>query len=147
MNHRDAGHGLARRGQIFVILGEAAIAAQPRQGPLHNPPLRQELEALGALEPLHNLEPYFPPGPQRRRPGDEVASIRLIRPDEVPAGELVPEDVQQVSGPIAVLHTSSRDHDGQEQPERIDEDRALAAVDGLVRIVPVDPPFSVVLTD
>jgi hypothetical protein len=46
-----------------------------------------------------------------------------------------------------VLPIGRRDHHGQHQPSRIDEDGALAALDLFVGIIAVDPPFSVVLTD
>ena len=39
------------------------------------------------------------------------------------------------------------DDDAEEQPERIDEDMALAPLDLFARIKAADPPFSVVLTD
>jgi hypothetical protein len=65
-------HGFAHVGQVLVIFGEPAVAAEPPKGPLHNPPLRQELEALGALGPLDNLELDFSLGPQRPDLGEEV---------------------------------------------------------------------------
>jgi hypothetical protein len=42
-DHHDAHHGCARAGQIFIILGSAAVAAKPAEGPFDLPPLRQEL--------------------------------------------------------------------------------------------------------
>jgi hypothetical protein len=54
---------------------------------------------------------------------------------------------EQAFGTGTVLHVGRGDHHGQQQPERIDENMALATLDLLVRIVAVDPPFSVVLTD
>ena len=50
-------------------------------------------------------------------------------------------------GPIAVLHTGGRDHDGEEPPSGIDEDMPFAPLDLFVRINAADPPVSVVLTD
>jgi hypothetical protein len=45
------------------------------------------------------------------------------------------------------LDTGGRDHHRQQEASRLDEDVALAPVDVLRRIVAVDPPVSVVLTD
>jgi hypothetical protein len=59
----------------------------------------------------------------------------------------VPQDRQDTSRPIAVLHISSRDDDGQEQAQGLDPEMPLASLDVLVRIIAADPPVSVVLID
>jgi hypothetical protein len=147
MDHRHTDHGFARLGQILVIFGESAVAAEPPKCPLHNPPLRQQEEALGPLRPFDNVQADFPPGPQGPHPGEEVPAIGLIGPDPPQARELGAEDAQERHGRIAVLHISRSDHHGEQQPEGIDEDMPLATIDMFGLIVAVDPPFSVVLTD
>jgi hypothetical protein len=57
------------------------------------------------------------------------------------------QHVQQRHGPVVVLHTGGGNDHTEEQPEGIDEDMALAALDLLPRIIAADPPLSVVLTD
>jgi len=42
---------------------------------------------------------------------------------------------------------SRGDHHVEEEPERIDHEMALAALDLFPSLVPADPPCSVVLTD
>jgi hypothetical protein len=59
----------------------------------------------------------------------------------------MPQYIQQLHGPVGVLHTGRRDDHAEEQPEGIDEDMALAPLDLLASIVATDPPFSVVFTD
>jgi hypothetical protein len=59
----------------------------------------------------------------------------------------VAEDLQQRHGPIAVWYTGGRDHHSQEQSSGVGKDMPFAAIDVLIGIVAVDPPFSVVVTD
>ena len=50
----------------------------------------------------------FRQGRNGPHPGAQVPRIRLIGPDHAQAGEVVPQDVQQGHGPVAVLHTGAR---------------------------------------
>jgi hypothetical protein len=85
--------------------------------------------------------------PQRLDPRDHLARIRWIGPDHPQARERVPEECQQGFGPVTILHTRRGDNDGQDQPERVDEEMPLAAFDLFVDIKAAEPPFSVVFTD
>lgn len=115
VDYGHANHGFARLRQILVIFRESAVAAEPPEGPLHNPPFREELEAFRALGPLDNVQADLPPGSQGPHPRDEVPTIGLIRPDQPEASELMPKHVQQWHGPITVLHTGRRDHHPQQE--------------------------------
>ena len=44
VDHGDADHRLAAGGQRFVILAQAAVLAQPREGALDNPSFGQHYE-------------------------------------------------------------------------------------------------------
>jgi hypothetical protein len=147
MDHGHTDHRVARLGQIFVIFGSSAIPAEPPEGALHNPALRQGQNALDPSGPFDHVQANIPPGPERPHPGEAVTGRGLIRPDQPPSGKPAAEDVSQQHGSIAILHTSGRDHYGQEQPSRLDEDVTFAAIDVFRGIIAVDPPFSVVLTD
>jgi hypothetical protein len=59
----------------------------------------------------------------------------------------VPDALQELLHPIAVLHTGGRDDHRGHQAEGIHEEVTLASFDLLAGIVALDPPFSVVLTD
>jgi len=63
------------------------------------------------------------------------------------AGKLNTENLQELHGPVAVLHAGRCDHYRQEQAKGVDQNVAFAAVVVFVRIVARDPPFSVVSTD
>ena len=62
------------------------------------------LEASGLLD---NLQAGFSPGPQRPNPGHQQPELRLIRPDAPQPEALVPEDLQEILGAIAVLDTGA----------------------------------------
>ncbi len=57
------------------------------------------------------------------------------------------EALRQTPSAIAALHTGRREHDCQQQPEGIDQNVTLAAVDLFIRIYAADPAFSVIVTD
>ena len=114
MDHGDADHGFAGLCEILVILGQAAVAPEPGEGPLYDPPLRQEEEALRALGPPDNVEANLAPGPQRPYPGDERPSIGLIGPNQAQAGEPVPQDGQQGHGALTILDMGGG-HDHREE--------------------------------
>ena len=55
---------------------------------------------------------------------------------------------QKPAGALALAHVSRMDQDRQDQPEGVDQQVALAAVDFLDGVIaPFGPPFLVVLTD
>jgi hypothetical protein len=89
---------------------------QPAEGPLHDPAPGEQPEALHAFGAFDNLEPDFPPRPERPQPGSKISSIRAIRPDQPYPGELVPQHLQHTSRPVAVLHTGGGDDYCQDQP-------------------------------
>jgi len=53
---------------------------------------------------------------------------------------------EHVHAAVAVLDVGRVDQDGRGQPEGVDDQMALAALDLLARVVAAGPPFSVVLT-
>lgn len=44
---------------LLEVLGAAAVAIQPRKGPLHHPASAQDLESLGVVRPLDDLDRPF----------------------------------------------------------------------------------------
>jgi hypothetical protein len=147
MDHGDPDHGGTRLGDIRIILRSAAVPTTPGEGPLHDPACWQQEDALDPVGALDHLQADFAPGPSLPDPGDERPRLRLIGPDHAQARTAVPQGVQQGHGPVAVWHAGGRDHDREEQPERVDEEVPCAAVDLCGRVVAVAPPVSVVFTD
>jgi Monooxygenase subunit B protein len=62
VNHGHPDHGFTGLGQVLIIFREAAVAAEPGEGPLHAPPFGKEQEALDPLRSFDNLQADFPPG-------------------------------------------------------------------------------------
>ncbi len=124
------------------VAGEAPVAADPGEGSLHDPPFRQDNEAVrvGALDDLQR--PATGRGDGRRPLWSLVAGIGEDGLDE---GERPARRAKQLAGAVAVLHVGGMDDDAQQQAERIDEDVALAPRDLLARIealaVERSPPF------
>jgi hypothetical protein len=147
MDHDHPDHRFARLGEGLVIFTQAAVAIEPPQGALDNPPLRAHRKALGALGPLDNLQPYGVMPPPRLDPRDQLAGIGLIGPDHPPTRARVPEEGQHGFRPVTIWHTRRGDDDGQEHPERGDPEMPLAAFDRFVDLKAAEPPVSVVLTD
>jgi len=147
MDHDHPDHRFARPGEVLVIFTQAAVAVEPPQGPLDNPPFRAHRKPLGALGPLDHLQTYGVIRPQRLDPCDQLAGIGLIGPDHPQTRELVPEACQHGFSPVTILHTRRGDDDGEDQPERVDEEMPLAAFDLFMDIKAAEPPFSVVFTD
>jgi hypothetical protein len=114
---------------------------------LHNPALRDDDKALRSIGAPRDLQADGPSWPQCPYPVYEGTGIGSVGPDMPQPRVLVAEGLQERLGSMPVLDTGGRHDDRQDQPEGIDEDMALAPLDLFARVVAVDPPFSVVLTD
>lgn len=132
-NHGDVDHGFGGARVAFVIAIEPAIAPQPAEGALDHPAARQHFEcvAFGALDDLHRAAPrLFGPSAQR-------SGIASIGPEvfDLPPPVRPVKPRQQLLGGVPVLNIGGQDQHHQNQPERVHEDMALAAVDFLAGIV------------
>jgi hypothetical protein len=144
MNHGDVDPCFAALAEGFVVFAQAARAAQPTEGPLHDPPLRQHDEALLPRSARDDLDR---PVPEPSCPLDELAPVRRVRPDLDQPRETAVQPAQHEFRPLAILDMGRMHHRHQQQPQRIDQDVPLASVYLLAGIVTSRPPFSVVFTD
>ena len=78
--------------------------------------LDKRVKVLDPICPLDNLQTDFSPEPQRPDPGHQLLGMRLIPPDAPYPGILVPEDLQEILGPIAVLNSDGRDTTARSKP-------------------------------
>jgi hypothetical protein len=147
MAHRYPDHSLARLNARLVICAQPTIAVESAQRALHNPLRGQDDKTLGRGRPGNNLQGHWVMHSPGLHPSHETARLGLIGPDAASPGERLPEAHQQMLRPRTILHVGGRYDHHQEQAERVDEERPLAAVDLGVRIQAADPPVSVVLTD
>ena len=120
--------------QAFVVADGAAAPGDPRQGPLDDPAAGQHLEGVQVIGPLDDFQRQL-----RLElglgPGDELAGVSAVGPGEPDRGECFPQVPQQRPGSVAVLDAGGGDQHGQQQPDGVDSDVPLAAVDLLARVV------------
>ena len=113
----------AALGQLLVVLGQTAVAAEPGQRPFDPPAHRQEDEAdlLGQL-----ADDDHAPAEVSLDPVLKLASVGAVDPDQLKARELAVRADQQVEASIPILCVGRGDQRPEQQPERIDQDVALA---------------------
>ena len=126
---------------------EATIAPDPGIGALDDPASSDELEArlvVGALDDLqdHRLIGEFS--------GELFSGVAAVGKDAGDEDEQPPRPADEIGGTVAILH-ARRDHaDGEQKPDRVDDEVALDALDLLARVIPDrigrGPPFSVAFT-
>ena len=84
MSHCQIDHGLAALGERFVVLAQAAVSSEPREGSLDDPTLGQNHEprhVVAAFDDLQNPPAQFP------RPFDQLARITTVGPDQLQPAE------------------------------------------------------------
>src|SRR4051794_26309564 len=135
--------GLRDLGQLLVLLGEAAPAAEPAQRPLRHPAAREEDEAGAAGEPAHDdqRQAEQEAGEQDRQPVVGAVGEHDLEPGVEPL-----QPPQEIADPVRVLDVGGVDGHAEQQARGVDRDVALPAPYFLGRVVAARPPFSVVLT-
>ena len=139
MDHDHIEHRVARVWPILIVLAQAAVCATPAECPLHAPPFWHDDEAVPLVGTLEDLHADFPMAAQQRHSGLQHTGVRPIRPYPAPPGKPVTQEAQQLLGPVTVLHARRGHHDGDEPPQRVHEDMALAPVAPLGAIAAVLP--------
>src|SRR5947209_1404574 len=144
VDHREPDPGLATLAGLFVVFGEPAILRQPAEGAFNDPTMRLHHESLGIVRTLDDLQN---PASKGGHPGDELPCVSAVGPDEPQPRERTPQFREHPFGAVSVLDPSTVDHYRQDQPERIDDQVALAPFNVLAFVVAVGPPFCAVFTD
>lgn len=118
----------AALGQFLVVLGQAAVPAEPRQRPLHPPADREQDEAhlLGQL-----ADDDHAPAELGLDPVLELAGVGAVHPEQLKPREFAVRADQQVEAGVPILNVRGLHQRPQQQPERVDQDVAFAAVDQL----------------
>lgn len=135
--------------EVLPILREAAAAIEPGDGPLDDPALRQDLEALRHIGPLHDLNLDFPHDAPQRGLEDRplIAAVGIELTQERLEAE---QRGHHKHAAVAILDASAMHHSMQHQAEGIDEEVPLLPLDLLATIVAVGvdrrPPFSALFT-
>jgi len=143
MDHSDIDHGFAAGGELFVVLAQAAVAAEPPEGALNDPALGQHDKACPVVGTLDDLQDAAQEGVS---PGDQTPAVGAVGPDFAEAGEVPLHPCQDELGTGAILDVGRMHHHREYQSQGVDGDVTLAPGDQLAAIEAADPPFSVVLT-
>ena len=143
IDHGEIDHILAAFREHLVVFAHTPVSTDPGEGALDDPAVRKKFEANGIVRPLHDVEH---PASQLFCPADEFPRVSAVGPDALQPRKQSPQFAQHEFGTIAILHIGRMHHDGQDQPQRVDDDVPLATLDLLARVVTSAPPFSVVLT-
>jgi hypothetical protein len=59
----------------------------------------------------------------------------------------VPQNLQELRRPIALLDPGGGNDQGEDQPEGVNQEVTLTPLDLLARVIAPEPPFAVVFTD
>jgi len=123
------------------------LEAQPGKGAFDDPPFRQDLEAANVVAALHDLQTQTAAIAKRSHPLDERSGVATVGPDETEAHERVRESSEHELRAVAILNVAAVNDDGEDQPERVDDQMALSTLYFLARIVTAAAPREVVFTD
>jgi hypothetical protein len=99
---------------------------------LHDPAAWQDLEGVQVIGAFDDFQSELERGLGR---GDELAGVAAVGPGEPDLGECLLQVPQQRLGGVAVLDAGGGDQHGQQQPDRIDGNVPLTAVDLLPGVV------------
>ena len=143
VDHSDLDHTFTAFRQCLVIFRQTTVLAEPREGALDDPSLRQHDESvqLRALDDLYRAkEPAA-------GPVHELSRIAAVGKNQSQAAKARAQLLNDKSSAVAVLDVGWMNDQGHDQPERVDEDVTLTPGYLLARVVAAIPPFSAVLTD
>ena len=118
---------------MFEVLGEAAVAAEPRQRPFYDPTAGQDFEALGGIGSLDDLDGPFADAAQGF--AQLVAGIATIGEQVPEPREPVDDFSEQQRCPVTILDIGRVDQGVDEVALGVGQDMALAALDLLARII------------
>ena len=133
----DVDHGFGTVDALLVIAHETSPSGHPSERALHDPSTRDDLEALGRIGSLHDLDGEIQEGGFVHELGAIIGSIgeQMLQPRPALA-----HTVQDHLSPGAVGDVGGRQIDHQKTTVGVDRDVALAARDLLARVV--SPCFS-----
>src|SRR3972149_3312545 len=132
MNHSYMNPSLGTFSQFFVVFAEPSVSAQPPEGALHNPPAGQHLKAMA----IHGaLDHFNQPASQGGSPIHQLSGISAIGPNQAEPWKSPQKLAQHQLGAITVLNVRSMHHHGQQQPDGVNHDMALASFHLLAGVI------------
>src|SRR6266436_3180677 len=136
MDITDLDHSSTGFYTALIVLTVPSIPAMPGIRPLNHPAFLQRREALRACRT--HLDFDAPAGTMLGHPGVEGVIVRLlIRKNRLQTRQILGSDMaKQDRGCDPIIETSAGNQDGQQHPQRIDQQMPLAAFDVLAPIIP-----------
>lgn len=120
-------------GEVFEILGEAAIAAEPGEGSLDDPATRQDDKAFRMIASLDDFEPQHGDFGDGRI--DLMGVVATVGPQKLEPRKAVADFVEHEGRAIVVLHPRRMDDDAHWQAFGIDERVDFAALHFLAGVI------------
>ena len=119
------------------VLGESPAAPEPSEGALDDPSSGQDLEALGGIGALDDLQG---PGALASERGAEfLAGIAAVSEEVAQPGEAMADRLQEVRRAVPILDVGAVDDHVEHQAEGVGQDVALTAHDLLARVIAPRP--------
>ena len=137
---------------VLEVLAQTATSVQPAEGPLHDPPLRQEDETFGGIAALDDLQRCS--GHPSHRSGRLDTLIAAVRHDFLEKRKQPADLLQDRQAAVAILDVGGQNIDAEHQAETVDDGMPLAAFDFLARVIadrvrrlpPLSAPFTLWLS-
>ena len=101
-DHGPVNAGFVVSGQAFVVADGAAVAGDPGQCPLCDPPAGQDFEGVQVIGPSDDFQLQFRLE-HAGGPGDEFPGVAAVGPGQPDGGEGAAQVPQQRPGSVAVL--------------------------------------------
>ena len=118
---------------FLPVLGQAAASSQPCEGSFDDPSARQDLEALGGIGSLDDLDPPVAGAPQRLP--QLRAGVAAVGEDVAQPGPAGADGFEHGRRAVAVLNRGGMDDQTDHQAEGVGHYVTLATLDPLASIV------------
>src|ERR1051325_8209803 len=82
-NHTNPDHRLAMIHADLIVAAKPSRLKEPTKGSFYDPPLGQNLEALGLVRSSDDLQPQLAKRPKLLDPLDQGSQIATIGPDDL----------------------------------------------------------------
>jgi len=133
LDGRQGYEGCEGFGEVLIVLGEPAVAAEPREGSLDDPSTGLHDEAFHVIRALDDFEP------ESRRSGDGVFDltgvVAGVGPNELQPWKALANLVKNQGCAVAILHARGVDDHAQRQAFDVDEGMHFAALHLLAGVV------------
>src|SRR6266542_2756768 len=112
-NHTNPNHCFAVIQSDLIVTTKPSRLVKPTEGAFYNPPLGQNLEALGSVTSTHDLQFQFAKGTKLLDPFNQCSQVAAIGPNDLQPPIHGYQELDETLGGNAVLHRRRCDHNRQ----------------------------------